>query len=98
MLWHDDEMRVWHAKTMNDQPNPRWLQFIHQVSRESLRGYGDAAREFVRKVTEVINVHFRNYNKLAFVYGSRVHERHNPLVLEQDARFGLVRHYAAEDA
>jgi len=98
MLWHDDEMRMGHTKTMNDQPDPFWLQFIHHVSRESLCGYEDAAGEFIREITEVIDVLFRNYHELAFVYGPYIHEGDNPLVLVQDARFGLVRDYTAEDA
>jgi hypothetical protein len=74
-----------------------WFQPLAKIPGQPLRVKDYVARQIVRDIAEVINVFFRDDEKLTWIDLAQRHERHDPVIFVNDAGVCLSLNYFAED-
>lgn len=93
-----DEMSVADTEPMDDHAYPLGTQCPAHGASEPMTEQEDVRSKILREIGEVVHVLSRYHERLTRADWSDVHERHDTLILEDDARGHPAGEDRAEDA
>src|SRR6185295_12444424 len=97
MLRDRDQVGMRYAETMHHHPHPLWVEHLAHPSANLLSNHHYVLSCSIRNVREVVNVLLRNHETFSWVNRSDTHERHEPVILIDNAGGLLVIDNPAED-
>jgi hypothetical protein len=98
VLRQNDQVCVRHAETMHNETNTLRAEMLSQGLREPLRKFDDVTRQVIWHIAELVNMPFRDDQKLSGTGRVEGHEGHHLVVLIDHARRSLSGHDLAEYA